>query len=58
MKTQLQILNEVNGANEVIFEYAKKVKDEFKNPNVCLMGIAFGGEVEGVAKILKGSGKV
>lgn len=41
MKTQLKILNEVNGANEVIFEYAKKVMEEVENPTAVLMGIAY-----------------
>ena len=56
-KTNLKILNEVNGANEVIFEYSKKVMDEVKNPVAVLMGIAYGGEVEGIATMWK-SGKV
>ena len=56
--TQLQILNRVNGANQIVFDYADKVKEEFKSPVACLMGIAFGGEVEGIAKLWKDCGKV
>jgi hypothetical protein len=55
MNTTLKILNKVNGANEVIFEYAKKLTD---NPVAVLMGIAYGGEVEGIAQMWKDCGKV
>ena len=58
MKTKLKILNEVNGANKIIFEYAQRVKEEVKNPTAVLMGIAYGGEVEGISQMWKDCGKV
>ena len=53
------ILNKVNGADEILFKYASKVQSDFKMPlTAVLMGIAYGGEVEEIAKIWKDRGEV
>jgi hypothetical protein len=55
--TDLKILNEVNGAHDFVREYAQKVQS-LEKPVVVIMGIAYGGEVQMVARILKDNGLV
>ena len=56
---ELRILNKQNGAHLVVMEHVDKCLRKFKgNLNVVLMGIAYGGEVEAVAKLCKERGTV
>lgn len=55
----LRILNKENEAYLVIMDYAEKCLKKFDGSlNAVLMGIAYGGEVEAVAKLWKGKGTV
>jgi len=56
---KLKILNEDNGAHLVILDHVKKCLKEFDEPlTAVLMGIAYGGEVEAIAKLWGKRGKV
>lgn len=56
---KLKIINEVNGAHLVILEYARLCMDKFPDPLIAvIMGTAYGGEVEMVAKLWGKHGKV
>lgn len=49
-KTQLRVLNEINGANKVCDRYEKLCLEEFSGHLVgVVMGIAYGGDVERIA---------
>lgn len=52
---KLQILNKVNGAHEILLKnVAEKCQQHYdKEINFVIMGIAYGGEVEAVAKYMK-----
>ena len=55
---RLNILNYANGAHEVVLTYAQKCLLQFQGQlNGVIMGSAYGGEVETMAKLWKGRGK-
>ena len=59
IKTELQWLNNVNGADKIAAEYHQKVLDEFKDNLVAVvMGSAYGGELEYIARLWGDKGKV
>lgn len=52
-------LNKINGADELCEKYERRCLDEFKGDLVgVVMGIAYGGDVERIAKIWGNRGKV
>lgn len=55
---KMEILNDCNGAHEVVVQYSNHVAEAYPNDhkNVVLMGIAYGGEVEAIAKWYKKKG--
>jgi hypothetical protein len=54
----MRILNETNGAHKTVFKFAERALADFTNPVGVVMGIAYGGEVEEIAKIWKGRGTI
>ena len=58
-QTQLQWLNNVNGADKICAEYHQKVLDKFKTNLVAVvMGSAYGGELEYIANLWGDKGTV
>ena len=55
----LKWLNKVNGADLLELEYSKKCLTEFEGDiTAVIMGSAYGGAVEAIAKLYKGRGKI
>ena len=56
---KLRILNEVNGAHMTIMKYAESSLEKFEGTlHAVIMGSAWGGEVEALARMWKGRGYV